>query len=121
MKLKTPDSGRVLGGVPVGRSFPNPNSGVQTVDLGGGTHAGEAPSGGTPGRDYSKKGQDSKVKQSSGSKTVDEQKLDIHRGEAASIFDAPTSRVFTNDYQKKGRSPDDKDVTSPYLGNPLRL
>jgi hypothetical protein len=94
---------------------------MKNFDLAQSAKAGEV-TGGTPvGRSYPKKGQDSKMAQSAHSKTIDEQKLDIHRGEAASIFKAPTSRVFTNDYQKVGRSPDDKDVTTPYLGNPLRL
>lgn len=110
--------------VSVGRDYnksANPSGGTGFLAKLPATKAGESPSGGTPGRDYAKKGQDSKMSQSAHSKAIDEQKLDIHRGEAASIFKAPTSRVYTNDYQKKGRSPDDKDVASSYLGNPLKL
>lgn len=104
-------------GKPVGRTFGKKGA-AKTVTLGGGTPAGMAPSGATTARTFDKKGQDSKKPQTAHSKALKEQKL--APGEATSIAKAPASRVYTNDYQKVGRSPDDKDVVSPYLGNPLR-
>ena len=104
-------------GKPVGRTFAKKGT-SKKASLGGGTLAGMSPVGGVVGKNFPKNGQDSKAPQSANSKSEKDQKL--ANGEAASIFKAPTSRVFTNDYQKVGRAPDDKDVASPYLGNPLR-
>lgn len=63
----------------------------------------------------------SKQKQSEGTKRDKQELLNLANGQAASIGKAPTSRVYTNDYQKVGKSPDNKDITSVYLGNPLKL
>ena len=73
------------------------------------------------GASFPKRGQDTKKKQSEGSKRDTVEKLAIREGLAYSKGKAPTNRVYTNDYQKVGRSPDDKDITSNYLGNPLKL
>lgn len=106
-------------GKPVGRTFAKKGA-AKTVTFGGGTPAGMAPSGASTARTFDKKGQDSKKAQTAHSKHIQEQKLDTKMGDAVSFTKAPTSRVYTGDYQKVGRSPDDKDIASPYLGNPLR-
>ena len=59
----------------------------------------------------------SAVKQSAGSKMVDENYMRM--GQASTIGPAPTSRVYTRDYSKVGREPDDVDLVTGALGNPL--
>jgi hypothetical protein len=54
-----------------------------------------------------------------GAKTIDCDQLQF--GQASDIGPAPTSRVYTRDYKKVGREPDDKDLITEALGNPLRL
>ena len=72
-----------------------------------------------PPSEFSKNGQDSKLKLVSGAKPLKENKLQI--GQPADISVAPPSRVYTRDYSKVGRSLDDRDEVSAVLGNPLGL
>ncbi len=53
-------------------------------------------------------------------KTVKEESLDF-KGGISDIGTAPTSRVFTRDYKKDGRTVGDTDYVTAALGNPLRL
>jgi hypothetical protein len=46
---------------------------------------------------------------------------DIQFGRASDIGTAPTSRVYTRDYTKVGRSEGDTDLVTAALGNPLGL
>lgn len=54
-----------------------------------------------------------------GTKCIKDESLQF--GRASDIGTAPTSRVFTRDYSKVGRSKGDTDLVSPALGNPLGL
>jgi hypothetical protein len=62
-----------------------------------------------------------------GAKTVKCEHLDFVRGQPADLESAngptaPTSRVYTRDYRKKGREPDDVDLITDALGrNPFRI
>jgi hypothetical protein len=51
-------------------------------------------------------------------KTVDEEKIRFNGG-VADIGTAPVSRVYTRDYQKKGRDSDDTDFVTAALGEPV--
>jgi hypothetical protein len=49
---------------------------------------------------------------------VDEEKIRFNGG-VADIGTAPVSRVYTRDYQKKGRDSDDTDFVTAALGEPV--
>lgn len=66
---------------------------------------------------YPKSGPATKEEQSAGTKRVKVTMLE--NGQAADIGKAPTSRVYTNDYSKVPPR-DSEDITSAWLGNPLR-
>ena len=60
---------------------------------------------------------DTKLEFSPGCKCIKEQNdLSFTRGDVSDIGKAPTSRVYTRDYKKVGREPDDVDLVSPALG-----
>jgi hypothetical protein len=67
------------------------------------------------------KGKDGETKLpfAQGCKCIKDQSLQM--GQASDIGKAPASRVYTRDYKKIGREPDDKDLVTEALGNPLRL
>ncbi len=67
-----------------------------------------------------KDGQESSLKRTPGSKCIDHENLSI-TAVAAKVGPAPTSRVYTRDYSKKGRDPDQTDLITSVLGNPFRL
>lgn len=62
-----------------------------------------------------------------GAKTIKCDHLDFVRGDVADLKSdngptAPTSRVYTRDYRKNGRSPDDEDLITDALGKrPFRV
>lgn len=62
-----------------------------------------------------------------GAKTIKCEHLDFVRGQPADLESAngptaPTSRVYTRDYRKKGRSPGDEDLITDALGrSPFRI
>jgi hypothetical protein len=65
---------------------------------------------------------DTKLPQAEGSKFIKEVNLDFVRGDVADIGTTPTSRVYTRDYKKVGRSPDDQDLVTDALGkSPFRI
>jgi len=67
---------------------------------------------------YPKRGQESQQEQSPGSKLIKDEMLRL--GQAATIGEAPTSRVYSRDYSKRDPDADqDKDTLSEFLGNPL--
>jgi hypothetical protein len=67
-----------------------------------------------------KKGSETKLSQSLGSKEVKAQRLSI--GEASDIGPAPAHRrLYMRDYSKVRPSPDDTDLVTETLGNPLKL
>lgn len=66
-----------------------------------------------------KTGAETKLPLAEGDKQVKVESLDFTRGEAADIGSAPTSRVYTRDYSKVGRSKGDTDLVRPATGNPL--
>ena len=51
-------------------------------------------------------------------KTIKEEKIRFSGG-VADIGTAPVGRVYTRDYQKKGRDSDDTDLVTAALGNPV--
>lgn len=57
-----------------------------------------------------------RLPQSSGSKLVKET---YQQYGAPDIGKAPPSRIYTRDYSKVGREPDDVDLVTAALGNPL--
>lgn len=67
-----------------------------------------------------KAGAETKEKQSKGTKCLKDQMLSI--GEAADIGPAPAHRrLYMRDYSKVRPSPDDTDLVTEALGNPLKL
>lgn len=62
-----------------------------------------------------------------GAKTVKCETIDFVRGQPADLESAngptaPTSRVYTRDYRKNGRSPGDEDLITDALGrSPFRI
>ena len=66
-----------------------------------------------------KSGTQSDMKEVFGAKSIKEQELRF--GQPSDIGDAPTSRIYTRDYTKVGRSVGDTDLVTQALGNPLRL
>ena len=56
--------------------------------------------------------------QTAGSKQV--KVVHYRAGMAVDIHKAPPSRLYTRDYAKVPPSPEDVDLVSPVLGNPLR-
>lgn len=71
----------------------------------------------TPADRFRKRASESQQEQSPGSKVLRTEVL--RPGQAADFGRAPPSRIYTRDYKKTGRSPDDQDTVQPYLGNPL--
>jgi len=62
------------------------------------------------------------LSQSPGSKLVKEQYRSFARGDVPDISKAPTSRVYTRDYTKVGRDPEDTDLVTEALGTmPFRI
>ena len=68
-----------------------------------------------PRDEVPKKGQETRVKQSNGSKQEKDQML--MDGESANVGPAPSSRIFTRDYSKVGRSKGDTDSVTAALGS----
>ena len=68
---------------------------------------------------HPKKGAETAMTQSPGSKEIKDEMLRL--GQASDVGSAPTSRVYTRDYSKVGREEEDVDLVSPALGNPLGL
>ena len=66
-----------------------------------------------------KSGTQSSLKEVDGAKSIKEQELRF--GQPSDIGPAPTSRIYTRDYTKGGRSVGDIDLVTEALGNPLRL
>lgn len=66
---------------------------------------------------YPKSGPLTKEEQSPGSKRV--KQVLLSNGQAADIGAAPPSRVYTNDYSKNPPRASE-DITTAWLGNPLR-
>ena len=60
-----------------------------------------------------------KLKQSTGSKLIKEQYRSFTAGDVPDIGKAPTSRVYTRDYSKVGRDPEDTDLLTAALGRPI--
>jgi hypothetical protein len=74
----------------------------------------------SPPCELEKKGAESSEKQTAGSKVVKDQMLTI--GEASDIGPAPAHRrLYMRDYSKVRPSPDDTDLVTEALGNPLKL
>lgn len=58
-----------------------------------------------------------RLRQSPGTKCIKcDDDLSFTRGDVSDVGKAPTSRVYTRDYKKVGREPDDVDLVSPALG-----
>lgn len=63
------------------------------------------------------KGATTKMAQSTGSKQI---KVDhLRMGQPSDIGKAPPERIYTRDYSKAAPAPDQTDLVSPALGNPL--
>lgn len=73
----------------------------------------------SPPNEFPKSAGQTKLPYADECKCIKEKMLEIT--EVSDIGSAPTSRVYTKDYKKVGRSPDDTDTVSPALGNPFRL
>jgi hypothetical protein len=67
-----------------------------------------------------KDGQESSLKRTPGSKCLDHENLSM-TATASKVGPAPPSRIYTRDYSKKGRDPDQTDLITSVLGNPFRL
>lgn len=78
-----------------------------------------APGMGSPPGVHDKSGAQTTEKQSAHSKEVTSEMLQF--GQPPHVGPAPTSRLYTRDYSKVGREPDDVDLISSQLGNPLGL
>jgi hypothetical protein len=69
----------------------------------------------------------SKLPLAGGNKQIKAEHIDFVRGQPADLQSAngstaPTSRVYTRDYRKTTRSPDDTDLITDALGrNPFRI
>ncbi len=74
----------------------------------------------SPGARFPKNGAETKLKDSPGCKQESEESLGITQT-AADVGPAPTTRVYTRDYTKKGRDPDQTDLVTAALGNPFGL
>lgn len=70
---------------------------------------------GSPTGSVPKSGAESKMKDSANTKGETSEMLQMNQP-ASQVGPAPTSRVFTNDYSKKGRAPGDRDELSSILG-----
>lgn len=79
-----------------------------------------APGMGSPPARVPKKGNISAERDSPDEKAKAEQFLQFGQP-ASEVGPAPTSRLFTRDYSKVGREPDDVDLITSQLGNPLGL
>ena len=67
-----------------------------------------------------KRGAETKLRQSSGTKDIKDQSLTI--GEASDIGPAPAHRrLYSRDYSKGRPAPADTDLVTEALGNPLKL
>ncbi|HEY5211800.1 MAG TPA: hypothetical protein VIJ38_02130 [Acidobacteriaceae bacterium] len=74
----------------------------------------------SPPNSFPKKGAETKLSQSTGSKCLKEQMLSP--GEPADIGPAPAHRrLYTRDYSKVRPSADDTDLVTEALGNPLKF
>lgn len=71
----------------------------------------------TPGDRFRKAAAQTKEEQSPGSKVLRTERL--RSGQVADLGRASTSRIYTRDYSKVGKSKDDQDTVGPFLGNPL--
>lgn len=74
----------------------------------------------SPRNSKPKNGQYTKLPMADGAKDIKEDNISFAGG-IPNIGPAPTSRVYTRDYAKKGRTAGDKDLVTEALGNPLRL
>lgn len=74
----------------------------------------------SPARELPKDGSQSKLKCSPGCKTESEEMLAITQT-ASEVGPASTSRVYTRDYSKGRKDPDQTDLVTAALGNPFRL
>lgn len=79
-----------------------------------------APGMGSPPAVHNKAGQLSTERDSPDEKAKSEEFLQFGQP-AREVGPAPTSRVYTRDYSKVGREPDDVDLITGVLGNPLGL
>lgn len=75
---------------------------------------------GSPPSVHAKAGQLSKERDSPDEKAKSEEFLQFGQP-AREVGPAPTSRLYTRDYSKVGREPDDVDLITGALGNPLGL
>lgn len=66
-----------------------------------------------------KSGTQSSMVEVLGAKSIKEQELRF--GQPSDVGTAPTSRIYTRDYTKVGRSEGDTDLVTEALGDPLRL
>jgi hypothetical protein len=73
-----------------------------------------------PGNNFPKNGQESKRMESPGTKCLDDESLSDTQA-VSKVGPAPTSRIYTRDYRKVGRDPDQTDLITSVLGNPFRL
>lgn len=67
-----------------------------------------------------KKGQSTKLRQSSGSKQESDERLQLGQAAAEVGPAAAHRRLYARDYLKKGSAPGDKDLVTEALGNPLK-
>jgi hypothetical protein len=75
---------------------------------------------GSPPVKFPKSGAETKERVSPHSKEESSEMLQFGQP-AREVGPAPTSRVYTRDYSKVGREPDDVDLLSGVIGNPLGL
>jgi len=74
----------------------------------------------SPGTSFPKAGSETKLKCSPGGKCESDEMLTI-TATASKVGPASTSRVYTRDYSKGRKDPDQSDLVTAALGNPFRL